>query len=223
MKRAILLFSACLLLVFSACADNFLLLKNSKTGETNVFRKGSFIVFELKKDGTVREGYIREIKDSSLSFEDLLFEAQVSLSEINVLAGTTKSKVAAGRVANAIGSTMLVVGGTVFDCGIDIMLHNDYYYWPLGGTVWLAGAMIAGLGHAFDWALCPGERGLMRVRNYRQWEASIINEKTQFNNTQTTVHPSTPGQPQPATSEPEKGKKEKKKKPNAQDDDVYGD
>ena len=218
MKRSILLLAVLVSFLSSAIADNILLLTNTKTGETNVFRKGSFMVFELKKDNTVREGYIREIQDSSLSFEDLLFEGQVSLSEINFLAGSTKSRLAARRVVNAVGTTLLFAGTTVFDCGTGIIMGSDYYYWPLGGTVWLAGAFIAGLGHAIDWASCSPYHAV-RVRNYRQWNASIIQEEQPQITEKQNTQPSDTIRTSPAQAEPAK---EKKKKSKITEDDVYG-
>ncbi|TAL58864.1 MAG: hypothetical protein EPN85_10530 [Bacteroidetes bacterium] len=218
MKRHILL----LVTIFSTLsvwADNILLLTNTKSQETKVFRKGSFIVFELKKDNTIREGFIRDIRESSLSFEDLLFERQVSLSEINILAGSTKSRVAARRAVHAVGNAILYTGLTAFDCGLDLMFYNsDYYYWPLGGTIWAAGAVIAGLGYAFDWALCPPENSV-RIRNYRQWNASIVAEGQQIITEKQKVQAPDSTQTTPVPVKPEK---EKRKKSKITEDDVYG-
>ena len=159
--------------VFSASAENILTITNPDTKETEVFRKGSFLVFELKSDKSVREGFIQDISDSSLRFED----SQVSLSQINVLAGSTKAKIVAGRVLNGIGGALVIAGTTVFDCGLEFLATGDggYYYWPIGGSIWLAGAFIAGLGYAFDWASTPLDH-TVRVRNYKGWSASIIDE-----------------------------------------------
>jgi len=152
-------------------AENILTLTHPKTQETNVFRKGSYLVFELKADKSVREGFIRDITDSSLVFDD----SQVSLSQINIFAGSTKGNIVAGRVADAVGNAFIIAGISVFNCGLGIFTNGDgsYYYWPIGGTIWLAGACLAGIGYAFDWAARPLDH-VVRVRNYRDWDASII-------------------------------------------------
>ncbi len=214
MNRSTLLFLALFsFLTFSASADNMLILTNPASQETNVFRKGSYLVFELKADHSQHEGFIREIKDSSIVFDN----SQVSLSQMNILAGSTKANVAAGRIANAVGTSLLIAGTTVFDCGIDLILYNDYYYWPLGGTVWLAGAVIAGLGHAVDWAVNPPGRAV-RVRNYRQWNASIILEGQK----QITGSPNVQKQDSTQTPVPVIPEKGKRKKSKITEDDVYG-
>ncbi len=211
-------------LVFSVSAENVLILTDPQTKETETFRKGSFMVFELRSDKTIREGFIREIQDSSLSFEDLMFEAQVSLSEIHILAGTTKGKVNAGKVANAVGNVLIIAGSTVFDCGLNFMVNSDYYYWPLGGSIWVAGAVIAGLGYVFDWAAHPLDH-TVRVRNYREWEASIVNEGLPA----VSVKETAPADPLPAQPKdtvqpvvPPVQEAPAKKKRKIQDDDVYG-
>lgn len=215
MKRLILLLLAVFLfLALSASADNILLLTNPESHETNVFRKGSYLVFELKADHSVHEGFIRDIKDSSIVFDD----SQVSLSQINVFAGSTKAKIIAGKVANAVGNTLLFAGTTVFNCGIDLILYNDYYYWPLGGTVWFAGAVVAGLGYAFDWVLSPSEHAV-RVRNYRQWNASIVAEGQQQITEKQNIQTKDSIQVSPAPVKPEN---KRKKKSQITEDDVYG-
>lgn len=216
MKRQILLpvilFS---LLSLSAFADNILLLTNPKTKETNVFRTGSYIVYQLKADNSMHEGFIRNITDSSL----VLDYAQVSLSQINIFAGSTKAKLVARRVVNEVGSSLLYAGMSVFDCGTNLIFYNDYYYWPVGGTIWVAGAVIAGLGYAFDWALSSPQHSV-RVRNYKQWNASIVTDgqtqSTEKQNIQTAD--STKIKPAPVAPP-----KEQQKKTNNTEDDVYGD
>lgn len=212
MKKVLLLSIVIFLfLLNTVSAENILLLTNPRSHETDVFRKGSYIVVEFKKDGAMREGYIVDITDSSL----VLDYSEVSLSQVNIFAGRTRSKIAAGKVAHAVGNTLLFTGSTVFNCGANIVLYNDYYYWPIGGTVWLAGACLAGLGYAFDWALTsPG--GSMHVRNYRDWNARRItagqpNTQKQISQPKDTV--------QPAPVEP---KKDKKRKSKVAGDDVYG-
>ena len=213
MKKALLLpvlFFSFLLNAFSA--DNLLLLTNTRSHETNVFGKGSYLVFELKADGSMHEGFIRDITDSSLVFDN----SQVSLSQINIVAGRTRSKIAAGRVANAVGNTLIGTGSVVFDCGTGIIFNSDYYYWPIGGTVWLAGACIAGLGYAFDWAL-SSPASSMRVRNYRDWNARIMVEGQVQVPEKKSLQPKDSIQ---TVTPPEKPKKEKKGKVSG--DDVYG-
>lgn len=162
----------------------------------------------------MHEGFIMDITDSSI----VLDYSEVSLSQINVCAGRTKSKIVAGKVAHAVGNTLLFTGATVFDCGADIILSSEYYYWPIGGTVWLAGACIAGLGYVFDWALCsPGNS--VRVRNYRNWNAVIVREGQQPVSPKQILPQKEPSQTAPV---PEPPKKEKKNKGNNSADDVYG-
>ena len=103
-----------------------------------------------------------------------------------------------------------------------IVSYNDgnYYYWPIGGTIWLAGAFIAGIGYAFDWASSPLDHAV-RVRNYREWNANIIREEGKIidetkisqpqDSLQITTHPDS-----------EKSKKERRKKRILSNDDVYG-
>ncbi len=214
MKRYIFLSAIFSIIALSALADNILLLTHPKTKETNVFREGSYLVFQLKADGSMHEGFIREIQDSSLVFD----QSQVSLSQINIYAGSTKAKIVAGRVAHAVGNTLLFTGMTVFDFGLNVMLYNDYYYWPIGGSIWLAGAFIAGLGHIFDWAISPPDRAV-RVRNYKEWSASIINEEQPvIANSQKVQQPSDTTLKQVVPAVPAKGKRSKVTK-----DDVYGD
>lgn len=212
MKKPLLLFSLFFsVFIFSISAENILTLTNPKTQETNVFRKGSYLVFELKADKSVREGFILDITDSSLMFDD----SQVSLSQINIFAGSTKGNIVAGRVANAVGSALIIAGTSVFDCGLGIFVNGDgsYYYWPIGGSIWLAGTVIAGIGYAFDWASAPFDH-VVRVRNYREWNPSIIMEEQ---DTSVAVYPEKPNREmyKPKT-------KKKKKKKNITEDDVYG-
>ena len=219
MKKTLLLFSLLFSsLFFSANAENVLTLTNPRTQETEVFRKGSFMVFELRKDNTVREGFIREIQDSSLSFEDQLFEAQVGLSEVRILAGSTKAKVNAGKVAGAVGDALVLAGMTVFDCGLDFFSYGDYYYWPLGGSIWIAGAAIAGIGYIFDWAAHPFHHSV-RVRNYKDWNAQIVRKGDPVVKEEKEV---TPQDTVKASSTPVEEKSTKKKK-KFNGDDVYGD
>jgi len=152
----------------SAKTENVLLLTHPVTKEAQELKEGSYLVFELKSDKSIREGFIREILEDAIILDD----SQVSLSQIKILAGSSKAKVVAGRVANTIGNALLFTGMTVFDCGLNIMFYEDFYYWPIGGSIWVAGALIAGLGHVFDWA-GPTEHSV-RVRNYREWEACIV-------------------------------------------------
>jgi hypothetical protein len=216
MKKTILF----LLVVFSltafhSSAENVIVITNPKSGESDVFKKGSFIVFALKADGSTHEGLIRAINDSSIEFD----EAQVSFSQMHILAGTTKSKIVAGHVANAVGTALIIAGTSTFNCGLNFFSYGDYYYWPLGGTVWLAGACVAGLGYMLDWATPLDHH--VRVRNYRGWDAHITNdERIPAQEKQIS---------QPADSSktvlpyhPDKPKKDKKKRKSLGDDDVYG-
>ncbi|MBI4929409.1 MAG: hypothetical protein HY841_01510 [Bacteroidetes bacterium] len=227
MKKTILLFSFLFsVFIFSASAENILLLTNPKTQETEVFRMGSFLVFELKTDKSIHEGFIRDIEDSSLAFDDIMFQAQVSLSQITILAGSTRGKVVAGKVANVVGDALIIAGTAVFDCGLDFFAYSDsYYYWPIGGTIWLAGAFVAGLGYAFDWAACPFDHAV-RVRNYRDWNASIVASLQPSSEGEGTKQETSPKQdstqtPPVFSPENKKSKIEKKKK-NKIADDVYG-
>jgi|CXWL01.1.fsa_nt_gi hypothetical protein len=214
MKRPILLIAVLFSFLTSALADNILLLTNPKSKETNVFRKGSYLVFELKADNSVHEGFIQGITDSSIVFDD----SQVSLSQINIFAGRTKARIVAGHVANAVGNTLLFAGTSVFDCGTSLILNSEYYYWPLGGAVWAVGGCIAVVGYAFDWAISPRDHAL-RVRNYREWNASIVIEgQPQIINKQNVQIPDST-QTSPSPVDP---KKERRKKSKITEDDVYG-
>jgi len=215
MKKSILLVS----LIFSfllnnAFAEKVLLLTNPNSLETTVFRKGSYVVFELKADKSVREGFIKDIIDSSIVFD----YSQVSLSQITVFAGSTKAKIVAGKVAGAVGNALLLAGTTVFNCGTDLILYNDYYYWPIGGTVWLTGAFIAGLGYVFDCASGGYPRHAVHVRNYRNWNASILDELQKYKDPVKQIAQKDSTQ---VTDVPVDSKKGKKGKMYA--DDVYGD
>ena len=179
MKKALLLLLVVIAFpIFSICAENVLTITNPKSGESDILRKGSFLVFELKADKSTHEGFIREINDSSLVFD----YAQVSFSELNILAGTTKSKIAATKIANTLGGVLIVTGSTVFNCGLNFFSYGDYYYWPVGGTIWMAGACVAGLGYMLDWATPYNNHGdhHVRVRNYRGWESHIVKEEQTF-------------------------------------------
>jgi hypothetical protein len=205
--RKILLFYT--VLFFSVLrAENVLVLTNPTSGKSHVFKKGSFLVFELKADGSIREGFIREITDSALVFDN----AQVSVSQIIILAGNAKGKIVAGEIANAISHGLILSGSILFDWGWDCFWCDDcYYYWPLGSAIWLGGAIIAGIGHLFNWATCPFDY-VVRVRNYRGWNATIqtmpsVEKKVQL--------------PTPETTVKEESKKEKEKKKVITKDDVY--
>jgi len=217
MKKAFLLLLVVFsITAFSSSAENVLVITNPKSGESDIFKKGSFIVFELKADKSTHEGLIRTINDSSLEFDD----GQVSFSQINILAGTTKAKIVAGHVANAVGNVLIVAGTTTFNCGLNFFSYGDYYYWPIGGTVWIAGACVAGLGYVIDWA-APFDRHV-RVRNYRGWEAHIANnEHTLVRENQ--VSPPADSSKTVLPDKSDKPKKEKKKIKTSADDDVYGD
>lgn len=224
MKKTLLLFTVFLYSFFGVSAENVLLLSNPKTGEVNEFKKGSFLVFELISDKSIREGVVKDIQDSSISFEDILFEGQVSLSQIKILAGTSKAKIVAGKIANGVGNAMVIAGMTVFDCGLNFMFYNDYYYWPLGGSIWVAGAFIAGMGHLIDWATYPVEHRV-RVRNYRNWEASIVKSEQVVSEKENQVIKDSTNTINPEKSIPaidKENKKEKRRKKVSNDDDVYG-
>lgn len=221
MKKILLIFSFLISISsLSVSAENILTLTNPETQEIDVFRRGSYLVFELKADKSVHDGFIREIQDSSLSFEDILSEGQVSLSQITILAGSTKAKIVAGRVADVVANALIIAGTSVFDCGLDFIFYGDgsYYYWPIGGSIWLAGAFIAGIGYAFDRAAYPLDHAV-RVRNYKNWNASII---TPSHNDSYRDSPERDGANQITLPAPENSKKEKRKKRNFSNDDVYG-
>ena len=226
MKKIILififLFSAFLQQVF---AQNILTITNPKTQETHIFRKGSFVVFEIKADSSAHEGFIRSITDSSLVFDN----GQVTISRVDVLAGSTKGRIVAGRIANGVANGLIIAGSTVFNCGLDFFAYSDgYYYWPLGGTIWLGGAVIAGIGYVFDWATCPLNHAV-RVRNYRGWNAAIIKEGEEVQHQQSTESDSN-GQEKISTQQdsvqtatpPEEKKYKKEKNKSKIADDVYG-
>ena len=107
MKKALFLFFIIFLITtFQSSAENVLVITNPKSGESDVLKKGSFLVFELKADKSMHNGLIRTINDSSLEFDD----GQVSFSQINILGGVARSRIAAGHVANAIGNVLIVAG-----------------------------------------------------------------------------------------------------------------
>lgn len=215
MKKSLLFF----IFAFSSflvSAQNILTLSNVRTGENHVFRKGSFVVFGMKADSSIHEGFIRGITDSSLVFDN----AQVSLSQIDILAGSTKGRIVAGRIANGFANGLIVAGSGFFNVGIEFFSASDgFYYWPVGGAIWLGGAVIAGVGYLFDWATCPLDHAV-RVRNYRGWSAAIVKEEEQTK--QETI--SAPKDSSQAVTLPveEKHKKEKRKRKNKFADDVYG-
>jgi hypothetical protein len=199
---------------FQLSAQNILTLSNSKTGETHVFRKGSFVVFGIKADSSIHEGFIRGITDSSLMFDN----AQVAFSQMDILAGSTKGRVVAGRIANGFANGLIAVGSGFFNVGLEFFSANDgFYYWPVGGTIWLGGAVIAGVGYLFDWATCPLDHAV-RVRNYRGWNAAIVKEEEQIKQEKISI-PTDSSQTVIPPAE-EKPKKEKRKNKIA--DDVYG-
>ena len=207
-KYFILLFIA---LTSQLLAQNVLTLTNPRNGEKDIFRKGSFLVFELKADNSTHEGMIRDITDSAIVFD----YAQVSFSQIHVLAGTTKSRIVAGKVANSLGTALVIAGSTTFNFGWNFF-YGDYYYWPIGGTIWMAGAFATGLGYALDWATPSDYR--VRVRNYRNWEAKIVPEEVQIVN-HDTIYP-------PADTTHSDGLKHRhhsRKQKSTHGDDVYGD
>jgi hypothetical protein len=237
MKKKLLLLSIVFFIsLLCAWAENVLLLTNPKTGETDAFRKGSFLVFELKADKSVREGFIKDITDSALVFYDVddpyidyeyeiphnlnLYVGQVSLSQIIILAGSTKGKIIAGKVTTAIGNALVLAGLSLFDCGWNLFIYSDtpYYYWPLGGSIWIAGAIVAGMGYALDWAMYPFFHHTIRVRNYRGWDACIVQEE-QESKKQTQKQILTP---QDSTEQKKTPPKEEPQKKKVFKDDVYG-
>ena len=215
MKRALLPFLAILSFSYSSWAENILLLTNSKSGETNVFRKGSFLVFKLNADNSIHEGYIRNILDSSILFDD----AQVSLSQINILAGSTKAKAVAGKVVHAVGNTLLFAGTNVLDGGL-YLVCSDYYYWPIAGALCVTGGCLAGMGYLFDWASYPFNHST-RVRNYRDWNVSIVHESEQVGKQKEGIQ--SPDITSTGTPPLHKNSDRKKKNKKYSGDDVYGD
>ena len=214
MKRALLPFLAILAFSYSSWAENILLLTNSKSGEINVFRKGYFLVFQLKSDNSIHEGYIRDILDSSIMFDD----GQVSLSQINILAGSSKVNVVADKVVHTVGNAFLFEGTNVVKGGL-YLVSSDYYFWPLGGALCVAGGCLAGMGYLFDWASYPNHS--IRVSSYRDWNVSIVQESEQvgkqkegIQSTDTTSDRLSPSQ---------KNHDRKKNNKRNSRDDVYGD
>ena len=214
MKKLLLLFIFTIS-SFVISAQNILTLSNPETGENHVFRKGSFVVFGMKADSSIHEGFIRGITDSSLVFDN----GQAEMPQIDIVAGSTKGRIVAGRIANGFASGLIAAGSGVFNVGIEFFSASDgFYYWPIGGTIWLGGAVIAGIGYMFDWATCPLDHAV-RVRNYRGWNAAIrsedepVQEKiaAPMDSSQTVTPPGV-----------EKSKKEKRKRKNKFADDVYG-
>ena len=99
-------------------------------------------------------------------------------------------------------------------------MYNDYYYWPIGGTVWAAGAVVAGLGYMLDWAT-PNDHHL-GTRNYRGWQAHIVSEENIQSQEKQIVQPADSiNNVMPNNTD--KPKKEKKKTKYSVGDDVYGD
>lgn len=213
MKKS-LLFVFTVFLSLVVHAENVLVLTKPGSSQSRIFRKGSFLVFKLKSDGSIREGFIRDITDSSLVFDN----AQVSVSEIVPLAGSTKGKIIAGRIGNALANGLILTGSILLDCGLDFFVYNDsYYYWPLGGAIWFGGAVIAGIGHAFDW-ISPFDY-VVRVRNYRGWNASISSSVSGEERINESIQRETPHGNSSVTKD--ELQKEEKREKNIFKDDVY--
>lgn len=216
MKKLLLLLVFTVFLPSGLYSENVLVLTKPDLSQSHIFRKGSFLVFKLKSDGSICEGFIRDITDSALVFD----HAQVSVSQILPLAGSTKGKIIAGRIANALANGLILTGSILLNCGLDIFVYSDsYYYWPLGGAIWFGGAVIAGIGHAFDWITCPFDY-VVRVRNYRGWIASISSSSTSTEDKiNQSVQQETPNNPNSVTKD--QPQKEEKRKQNIFRDDVY--
>src|ERR1051326_1608210 len=199
MKKTLLffifLFSVSILQV---SAQNVLALADTKTGETTTFRKGSYIVFGIKADKSVHEGFIRDITDSSLVFDN----AQVALSQIDVLAGNTRERIHAQKTAETIG-TILLVGGITALCVVasasSYHYHPHYHHSEFHPQIWL------NLGYIINWNTCPIDRSI-HLRDYSRCTAKIVSEDQ---NASEKISPSSD----------EKPKKEKSK--NDFEDDVY--
>ena len=198
MKKALLIIVSLLTASFvQLSAQNVLSLSNPKTGETNDFRKGSYVVYGIKADKSVHEGFIRSITDSSLEFDN----AQVSLSQIDVLAGSTRERIRAQRTAQTIGAVLIAGAITALCIASSSSFHSRNYYHPeFHAQVWI------NLGYVVDWNFCSLNR-YVHPHDYSEWNSSIVKEKVQA---------------QKDISYDEKPVKEKGKK-NLSGDDVYGD
>ena len=177
-------------------AQNVLVLTNPETQQKEIFRKGSYIVFGVRSDSSVHEGFIRSITDSSLVFDN----AQVGISQIDILAGNSREHIPAQRTAETIG-TILIVGGITALCiaASASSFHSTphYHHVEFHPQVWV------NLGYAINWGACPIDRSV-HLRDYSKWKMSIVNEGQKI---------STPSEEKPI--------KEKKNQTEIEDD-VYG-
>ncbi|MBI3500288.1 MAG: hypothetical protein HY063_00690 [Bacteroidetes bacterium] len=198
MKKSVALSIIFSCIFISAFADNVLSLTNPKTNQSDIFRKGSYVVFGIKADKSVHEGFIREITDSSLVFDN----SQVSLSQIDILAGNTRERIRAEKTAETVAA-VLIVGGITALCVASAFTFQPNYHFHHHADfyphVWI------NLGYAINWNTLPVDRSV-HLRNYGNWSAAIVKEEL------------------PETkSEKDSPKPEKqKKKKNKTGDEVYG-
>jgi len=57
------------------------------------------------------------------------------------LAGRSKAKMVAGKIANGVGNAMVIAGITIFDCGLDFMFYTNRIDILLFVPVWVHNKM----------------------------------------------------------------------------------
>ena len=174
-------------------AQKALQLTSTRTGRVETVGKGTELLYRLKKDsgGVTHHGVLKAINDSSIVIGDETF----SVSDMEVVAVHARNNDRDAEAARIVGNGLIIAGDIVTHAGLNIFINDDFYVWPVGGTIAFVGACIWGLGLIMDEIVSPAIRENNTHAGDLNWKAEIIESQ-------------------------KKGKK--KKKQQSSDDDLYG-
>ncbi len=175
-------------------AQKALQVTSTHTGRVETIGKGTQLIYRIKNDSnrSVQHGTLKSIGDSSLVIND----DNIPVSQIEIVAINSRNYEREANTARAVGNGLIIAGDIVTHTGLSIFINDDFYVWPVGGTIALVGACIWGIGLLMDEIVSPAIRDNGRHAGDMNWKAEIVEVQ-------------------------KKGKKGKKKQ-SSKDDDLYG-
>lgn len=197
MRKTTVLLTGLLLVLasFGAFAQKALQLTGKRSGRTVIVQPGTELLFTRNSDSTLstRHGKLSEVTATDVTIGGEV----IPVSDLKVVAVHDYRNERAGDAAQDIGRGLVIAGDIVTHVGLNFFISEDFYVWPVGGTVALVGACIWGLGLLVDEVMSPVIRS-GKSPSDGNWEAAIVD--TSDNG----------------------GKKKKKKKSRDSYDDLYG-
>lgn len=196
MNRNLLLsFLIFFLLTLSLSAQKTLQVTGARSGRLEIIKPNTELIYRLNNDSTLQtyHGRYSGVTDSTVMID----EQPIAISNLKIV-GIRASEAERERTMEAnraLGNGLIIAGDIVTHVGLNIFINDDFYIWPVGGSVALVGVAIWGLGLLVEGILAPVVHDNQRAKLSENWNASIVDAPS---------------------------KKGKKKKNSNKDEDLYG-